>query len=324
MKRFVCLVLACASLVGALPAMARGGRAEAQGLVDQLVTGGIGLNQAVNRLEFLGEAGWAAAELTLLLRKAPDTRRQAQLLTAIAALAQPGDEDVEKALLKGLAWDDVGLRVAVIRGLGRMKSERAVAPLTALLKDPLLGVRREAARSLGLLGAQKAGAALAAAAKAEEDVEARAAMLLAVGRAQDKKQAAALEPFLKDGSESTRLAAAQGLCLLGDKRGFDFARALLAGKTRDERLQGVLVLEGLAAKVTTPMLQPVLADADHRVRATAARVLAQGGDATKVGWLVVESAKATADDRLAYEDQLEKLHLTDEDRSAWLKKAGLK
>jgi HEAT repeat protein len=314
MKRLVCLVLMVSSA-----ALARGNsRVEAQGVVDQLMQGSMGLNQAVNRLEFLGEAAWAANELATLLRRAGDGRGRTLLLNAIAALAVPGDEDVEKALLGALRSDDLSLRLAVVRGLGRMKSERAFAPLVQQLKDPSAAMRRESAKALGVLGA-RAGPPLATATKTEEDVDARVAMLVGLGRSGDRKQSRVLVPFLKDSSESTRLAAAQGLCLLGDAQGIAFAKGLLAGKTRAERLQGVLLFEGLGGRASAP-LAAMLDDADHRVRAAAARVMYQEGDKSRLAWLVLASAKAEGDDKIAYEEQLEKLRLTDEDRAAILKR----
>lgn len=315
MKRFVWLSMAL--LVGA--AWGRGNtRAEAQAVVDQLATGAMGLNQAVNRLEFLEESAWAANELTQLLRRAPDVRKRGQLVMAIAALAMPGDEDVEKALIAALRTDDISVRLAATRGLGKMKSERALVPLQGLLKDPASGLRREASRALAGFGG-RAAASMVAALKAEEDVETRAVMLVALGKTGDRKQAAVLAPFLKDGSETTRLAAAQGLCALGDGRGVEFAKGLLSAKVLEERLMGIALFEGLKVREAAP-LQALLKDPEAKVRARAARVLVQAGDRPKLAWLVKEAAAAEGETKLVWEEELEKLHLSDEDRAAWLKK----
>ena len=67
----------------------------------------------------------------------------------------------------------------------------------------------------------------------------------------------------------------------------------------------------------------MLKDTDDKVRARAARFLVQGGDGKSLDWLVIESAKAKGELRLVYEDELEKLRVTDEQRQAILKKAGL-
>ena len=59
------------------------------------------------------------------------------------------------------------------------------------------------------------------------------------------------------------------------------------------------------------------------VRAAAGRVLFQAGDATKLDWLVLESAKAKGEERIPFENELEALHLSDEARRAILTRAGI-
>lgn len=311
-------------LLLAVPALARPShRAEAQTIIDSFLTGHMGVNQAANRLSFLGEAGFASEELCQAMRRTNDPKMLTQILEVLVALGV-ASEDTERAFLRALDTDDVSTKLIAVRGLGKVKSAKALTRLTEQLeaKQPVL--RREAAKSLGEIGSPKAGPALMKAAKAEDDLETRLAMVVAVGKSGDKKQAGALQALLGSDSETTRLAAAQGLCLLGAKAGATYAGKLLASEQPIERLQGVLLFEGATAKVAGPVLKSALDDKDHKVRANAARVLAQGGDKTKIDWLVLESAKAVGEDRLFYEDQLEKLRLSDEARQVILKKAGLK
>ena len=103
-----------------------------------------------------------------------------------------------------------------------------------------------------------------------------------------------------------------------------FAAKLLASSDRNERFQAVMLFEGASAKVSSPLLTPLLADADDTLRARAARILVQGGDLKRLDWLVVESARARGEVRLVYEGELEKLRLSDEQRRAILEKAGLR
>jgi HEAT repeat protein len=217
----------------------------------------------------------------------------------------------------------MGEVMAGARGLGHIKSSEGVKPLIEMLKDPKLGPRREAARALGEIGKPAAAAPLLKAAKTETDLELRLVMINGAGRSGDKKAIPALEALLKDDSESTRLASAQALCLLGAAKCAQFAGKLLASADKNERFQGVMLFEGASAKVASPLLAPMLKDTDDKVRARAARLLVQGGDAKSLDWLVIESAKAKGEQRLVYEDELEKLHLADEQRQAILKKAGL-
>jgi HEAT repeat protein len=303
---------------------AHGNEAEAHGLVGALLRGEVAPPQAINRFTFLDAQRQGAFELTLALARITDERQRDVVLSVIAALAGPPPlEEVERALLSALATDDLSRQLTAARGLTRMRSARVVPLLLGMLKDERVGPRRQAAQSLGELQVASAGPALAAALAAEKDLETRLDLVAALGHVGDRQQLPVLLALLTDGSETTRVAAARSLCLLGDARGTAFARTLLASTDPHERLQGVLLFEGLKAKQAAPVLSPVLADADGEVRATAARILAEGGDKSKVDWLVVESTKATGDARWPYEKQLEKLRLTDEDRRASLKRAGL-
>ena len=148
-------------------------------------------------------------------------------------------------------------------------------------------------------------------------------MISAAGKAGDKKQIPALEALLKDDSESTRLAGGQALCALGAPKCAVFAGKLIASKDKNERFQGVMLFDGASAKVSSATLTPLLSDKDDKLRARAARILTQGGDPKSLSWLVIESAKAKGEIRLVYEDELERLRVTDEQRQAILKKAGL-
>lgn len=298
-------------------------RAQAAQVVKQYLSGAMGLNQAVNRVDFLGEHAWVSVELTLALRQLSDARQQRQALELLAAVAVP-DADVEAALLRGLKGDDAPTLVVCARGLGRVKSARAVPSLTGLLAHPTTGVRREAARALGAVGDARAGAPLLKALKAEVDLETRLLFIQAAGRSGDRKVQAPLEPLLEDASEATRTAAAQALCALGSSRGLSYAKRLLGSGEAAERLQGVMLFEGAPLKVMSPALQPVLAGADARARARAARLLAEAGDRARVDWLVLESARAVGEQKLVYEDELERLHVNDEQRRAVLQRAGAK
>jgi HEAT repeat protein len=167
------------------------------------------------------------------------------------------------------------------------------------------------------------GKVLLATARLEPDPQTRVMMLEAVGASGDKRQAPALEAFLEDSSESTRFAAARGLCLLGAPAGFAFARKLLASEDKHVRRQGLALFEGLSAKQAAPMLRPLLEDKDRTLAAGAARILYQGGDKTMLSWLVLASWNAQGEQKLTYEKELETLQLADDERKALLRKAGV-
>lgn len=320
MKRHLALLLLL--LLSSTAVAKKNAAGESLAVLDAYLSGRLGLNQAINRVQFLGGEPWVAAELVQALRRAADPRRREPLLEFLAAVAVRS-EDVDRTLREALTAQSVGEVMSGCRGLGRIGSRAAVAPLIDLLGHQALGVRREAARALGAIGAPAAGAPLLKAAKAEADLELRLAMIVAAGKAGDARQAPALEALLGDSSESTRLAAAQALCALGAPRCAKFAAGLLASQDRNERLQGVMLFEGAKAKTAATALAPLLKDPDHKVRARAARILVEGGDAKQLEFLVVESARAPGEAKLAYEDELERLRLTDEQRQGILKRAGL-
>ena len=298
---------------------AMGRRAEAQGLVDQITSGGNG-QAAASRLKFLGQEAWASGALADALGKSVDERQRRNIVVALSLLGSPA---AERTLLSTLHDDDGAIRMAAVQGLGRMGS-KAVGPMVPLLADKTMGVRKEAARALGAAHDPKVGKALLDAAKAEGEPEARAAMLVAVGESGDKKQGKALEAFLENSSESARFAAAQGLCILGAPKGYAFAKALLASKDKLERRQGLALFEGTKSKDSKDVLKPLLADPDTALAAGAARLLYLGGDPAALEWLVLASNRANGEAKLVYESQLESLRLSDDQRKAILAKAGIR
>ncbi len=320
------LLLAAPVLAGsaASNAKAAGKVEEAKQLADDFATQPnlpMSVGNACSRLKFLGQEPLAARIWATALTSAgvPVERRRV-LAEGLSILASPAGSG---GLMHALSDEDGAVRMYGAQGLGRMKLKEAGPKIALLLGDKTLGARREAARALGAFKEPRWGVALVKAAKVEEEAEVRAAMLVAAGQSGDKKQIPALEPYLTGASETAQFAAAQGLVLLGAPSGLKFAKAKLASKEKYDRLQGLQLFEGAKASEVASVLEPMLKDPDRTVQATAARILYQGGDAKKLDWLVLESFKATGEDRLPYETQLESLRLTDEERKAILKKAGI-
>ena len=317
----VCLLLSSEVLAGATARKAVTKRGQAIGLINEVLAGGANPNTIVNRFSHLGEEAYGAHELGSLMIKEPDLEKRRLMAQVVAGLASPQGE---AGLLAGLNDDDAPVRMYSAQGLGRIRSRAAGPKLAMSLADPTLGVRRDAARALGLLGEAKYGSVLAKAVKAEEDPETRAIILLALGQAGDKKQIPVLESFLANPSESARFGAAAGLCMIGAASGQKFARAQLASKDRYERMQGLVLFDGAKAKESATILEPLLKDPDRSLQAVAARILYQGGDKSKLDWLVLTSFQAVGEDRLPYEKELETLRLPDDERRAILRKAGIK
>lgn len=309
--------LAVPALGGPGSEKARARREEADRLVDQVFTGQ-GVQAAVSRLLYLGEQGYAAAQIVDAMKRPGDDRFRRNVATALAGL---GVKQSEGALLELVEDRDPAVRMTALQGLARIRSQ-STAPIQRYLRDRNMGVRREAARALGASGKAPLSRVLIEAARQEAEPEVRAVMLLAAGEAGDKKQARALEAFLRSSSESTRVAAGRALCRLGAPAGVAFARQLLRSADRFERRQGLALFEGGKARDVEKVVRPMLKDRDPAVAATAARILYQGGDQRMLDWLVVASHRASGDAKLAYETELETLHLSDAHRKKILVRSG--
>jgi HEAT repeat protein len=316
-------VLLLAPLAFAGPASAQKrvrARTEVNSLLEQLAKGGGSVQTTISRLKLTGEKEYAAEEIQGFLRKIVDERTRRNFVAVLAGLEAHG---AEQTLARLAADPDSAVRMYAAQGLGRIKS-RNVEALLPLLEDKSSGVRKESARALGASGKAAVGKDLLAAAKKETDLEVRAEMLVAIGKTGDAKQAPALKEFLSSDSESTRFAAAKGLCQLGSADGFTFANKLLTAEDRFVRRQGLALYEGVPAKKAEAALRPLLEDKDRTLAAGAARILYQGGDKKMLDWLVLASWNAkSADEKDAYEKELEQLRLADDERKSILRKAGM-
>jgi HEAT repeat protein len=301
--------------VFSLPSAAqKNGRAEADAaLVDILQ--GRRVSAATSRLKYLGMGSHACEALSRYARS-DDVRQRRDVADALSELATPTCEPT----LRTMATDpETSIRVASARGLGRLA--RTSPALWLLLSDKASGVRREAAKSLGLAHSKDSGPRLLDAADAEGEPEVREAMIISAAAVPNPKVVPRLEKFLKQSSESTRLAAARALCLQGAPSGLAVAKAKLQGATRYERRDGVQLLDGAPLKASGPLLRPLLEarPLEPSVAAPAARVLHQAGEKKVVEWLVLQSYDADAEARRSYEEALEALKVTDEERKAILR-----
>ncbi|HVG57534.1 MAG TPA: HEAT repeat domain-containing protein [Hyalangium sp.] len=293
-------------------------RAEVDEQVSLLLRGG-SVPSSISRLRYLGEREYAAEALMQAFRKVLDERTRRNVTAVLAGLEARGAE----SFLVRLATDgDSTVRMYAAQGLGKLHS-RQVQVLVPLLEDKSLGVRKEAARALGASRNPTMGKLLISAARREPELEVRAELLQAAGEAGDAKQAPVLKEFLTSDSEITRFAAAKGLCRLGAQEGFAFADKLIASEDRFVRRQGLVLYEGVPAKKASGRLAPLLKDADKTLAAGAARILYQGGDKKMLDWLVLASFQAEGEEKLAYEKELETLHLADDQRKAILRKTGM-
>lgn len=297
-------------------------RREVRSLVQQIL-GEQNPGSPVARLKYLGEEALAVRALEKAWGEGLGAEQQRAVAAAYVLLEHPS---AAASLAEFLKAPDPVLRMAGAEGLGRLRAAAAqrtarVKLLMPLLTDASLGVRREAARALERLGARGAGAALLEAASAEGDPELRVAMLSAAGTSGESALTPRLLRFLESSSEATRFAATRALCRLGAKEGLAEAKAKLAS---GDKRQAIALLEGASLADATPLLEPLLKETDVSLAAAAARTLLQNGDARMLAWLVLSSANSSADTRLVFERELERVRVTDEQRRAILHAAGKK
>src|SRR5262245_5294761 len=140
-----------------------------------------------------------------------------------------------------LEWRAAGTegRVGVLGGgagviARQAPTEAAIDGLIALLKDPDVGVRRQAVRSLASLNGRRAAPALAAAMK-DSDPEMRAAIVSALGELGDAQSVPALSAALKDESIVVRARAASALGEIGDRSAVDGLIAAAKDKSPEVR-----------------------------------------------------------------------------------------
>jgi HEAT repeat protein len=186
---------------------------------------------------------------------------------AIVALGQSRDPGAVEALASALRDNDPDVREAAVTALGNVRDEQAIAPLVLALKDPSTQVRRcaqaalqrihphwektEAARSVlpelkAALQSQEywvrhsAGKALeqigeeAAASTVPREVPASDA-----GQFQRAAAMLILSDVLRDRDPHLRLAAAEALALIGDRRAV--AALNLAMQDSDPFVQGAVI-----------------------------------------------------------------------------------
>ncbi|WP_239576784.1 HEAT repeat domain-containing protein [Archangium primigenium] len=294
-------------------------RSVTEDLVQDVLEGRIAVPAAISRLRTQREEAYAVQLLERRMSMILEPRRLRDVTAVVAGLET---RPAEPLLLRLVGHEDGAVRMYAAQGLGKLRSRR-VDVLLPLLEDKSLGARREAARALGASRDPRVGAPLVEAARQESDMQTRVMMLEAAGATGDKKQGPALKGFLDDSSETTRFAAARGLCLLGAPEGFAFARKLLASEDKHVRRQGLALYEGVPEKQAGEALRPLLEDKDRALAAGAARILSQGGDKKMLPWLVLASWNANGTEKLVYEKELETLQLADDQRKAILRAAGV-
>ncbi len=141
-----------------------------------------------------------------LSSKNPVARRQAALM-----LGRIGDARAVPALLQALLSDDADARARALEALRKLKGKGALARVVTMLRDNDGEVRAEAARFVGVFGAEAHQAALRVALATETQPATRTAFLCALLRRGDASVVPELKQIVRSGEQHDREAAQAAL-----------------------------------------------------------------------------------------------------------------
>ncbi len=212
---------------------------------------------------------------------------------AMRALGQCGrDLRVQSWLLRGLEDTDAWVRYYACQSLGRLGTEVAAEPISALLDDRAGHVRVAAVEALSHIPTQSAGATLLQAA-ASTDLDVRRAALIGLGICRPPGALKLVLEASSEGDAATRLVA---LSALASFSGDEVVRTLeLAARDADEglRVAAVSYLAGITGGAATLALVRLLEGTE---RSSVLQALTLPTEGRLPGLL---TALGSADDELA-------------------------
>lgn len=214
---------------------------------------------------------------------------------AIFSLGEIGATDAEKDLRRALSRsEDTDVRKAAIEALGKLRSERAVEDLIALLRDPAWTIRRESAQALGEIGDTRAVEPLLAASK-DSDYYVRQAASAALDKIWGQaKQApipvedefAALRKSLADPSPVVRTKAVQQLAAYGQADVVPDLLEMLDDPDYKVREAVINALKNFRDENTMSLVIHALQDRNFLKRQGAVKILGSQGELTYLEYLL--------------------------------------
>lgn len=199
--------------------------------------------------------------------------------------------EVHRLCLDGLAHPSPVVRRAALLTIDENRGPDdmpLVGEAVNHLHDPDIGVQARAISLLlrsGNFAYLRAASAVLRGLLARSETDLRAMAVSVLGEMGDPRVVRTLVPYLRDGSESVRRAAAQALALVATGRApawvcrltFKAGRAALADSSEAIRLAGVQMLAKLDSQTVRPVLLQALRDRSLRVRESARRALQEMG-----------------------------------------------
>jgi HEAT repeat protein len=168
-------------------------------------------------------------------------------------------------LVDALKHRDAIVRIGAARLVGLQKDERAIGPLTALLQDPELEVRRAAVTALGEMRVSKSADVLRQA-LTDKDWAVRADAADALRKVGDHASLPNLICALRDEESYVRCNASRAVQELAQPSDVPDLQRALKNENRTIRITAALALARLKNTDGIPILKECLADADWTIR----------------------------------------------------------
>ncbi|HBW22908.1 MAG TPA: hypothetical protein DEF68_05960 [Elusimicrobia bacterium] len=232
-----------------------------------------------------GAGGVCAAAEKNILSAAPKERRE-----ALAELVGSRGEKAVPQLIKSLGDGDPGVRGDATRSLGRLKSGKAVVPLTSRLKsDTSSSVRGQAALALAEIGDRKAVPALVQCFK-DKSAGVKGYCVRALGILRAKEAVAPLAGLMAGANADFKAQVLNSLGKVGSpeaggavKTELEDLRAKRAGGAKiDQPLlveeEAIRALGEIGGADAVPLVKKGLDSPDDRIRAVSCRALLKLND----------------------------------------------
>jgi HEAT repeat protein len=259
----------------AASALAEGGENQALQMLANTFQTNPDLSLKMAVADGLGEVGdrKAVAILTHLYHHGEMLDRRI-IINALSSATEPG----AIAILSDAARQpDPALRMAAIKGLGRLGNRDAKPLLLLALSKGQVFERVTAAQALLLLGDNSGVAMLRTILNNRSDGNARAMAAVALGYAHDPASVPMLKQALVDQNIDVRLGAAAALTHYGDSGGVTYLRGAIRDPDQVTRRHAAQLFDDIAFDSGHPILVEALSSPDADVELAAVKTLGTAG-----------------------------------------------
>lgn len=198
---------------------------------------------------------------------------------AAHALLELVDASSVPSLCAMLEWAEDDLRALAVKALGRTKAPDAVAPLVALLGDPMLA--GPAVRALGVLSGS-CGEAVLQALEAEVQQRPTPAAVSALAWVGGASALPVLRRLARDVDPLLRASAVGATSEVDPVAGLELARMALVDEATPVRIAAVKAVGRIGGPSAGALLRPALHDEDANVRLAAVEAVGECGAVERV------------------------------------------